>query len=156
MGNVNQLPYRPFPPPWPTFIPKDKLAQWFEAYAEALGINCWMSTTLCSGRWDEASGRWDLTLTRQDGTLRRMAPRHVVFACGVSALPMRPDIAGLENFQGQVMHSGEYTEGSAWRGEPVIVIGTGNSAHEVAHDLHARGAQVTMVQRSLTTIVSLK
>src|SRR5947208_5584393 len=30
---VNHLPYMPFPPNWPTYIPKDKLAGWFEAYA---------------------------------------------------------------------------------------------------------------------------
>jgi hypothetical protein len=28
---VNHLPYMPFPPNWPTYIPKDKLANWFEA-----------------------------------------------------------------------------------------------------------------------------
>jgi putative flavoprotein involved in K+ transport len=33
---VNHLPYMPFPPNWPTYIPKDKLAGWFEAYVESL------------------------------------------------------------------------------------------------------------------------
>ena len=28
--HVNHLPYMPFPPNWPTYIPKDKLAGWFE------------------------------------------------------------------------------------------------------------------------------
>jgi putative flavoprotein involved in K+ transport len=27
--HVNHLPYMPFPPNWPTYIPKDKLAGWF-------------------------------------------------------------------------------------------------------------------------------
>src|SRR5690606_38911741 len=27
--HVNHLPYMPFPPTWPVFIPKDKLAGWF-------------------------------------------------------------------------------------------------------------------------------
>ena len=34
---VNHLPYMPFPPNWPTYIPKDKLANWFEAYVESHG-----------------------------------------------------------------------------------------------------------------------
>ena len=34
---VNHLPYMQFPPNWPTYIPKDKLANWFEAYVEAHG-----------------------------------------------------------------------------------------------------------------------
>jgi lactate dehydrogenase-like 2-hydroxyacid dehydrogenase len=28
--HVNHLPYMPFPSTWPVFIPKDKLANWFE------------------------------------------------------------------------------------------------------------------------------
>jgi NAD(P)-binding Rossmann-like domain len=37
---VNHLPYMPFPPSWPTYIPKDKLAAWFEAYVESLALKC--------------------------------------------------------------------------------------------------------------------
>src|SRR6202171_2195867 len=36
---VNHLPYMPFPPNWPTYIPKDKLANWFAAYVESIDIN---------------------------------------------------------------------------------------------------------------------
>ena len=38
---VNHLPYMPFPPNWPVYIPKDKLANWFESYAEAMELNYW-------------------------------------------------------------------------------------------------------------------
>ena len=38
---VNHLPYMPFPPNWPVYIPKDKLANWFEAYVEAMELNFW-------------------------------------------------------------------------------------------------------------------
>ncbi len=41
---VNHLPYMPFPPNWPTYIPKDKLAAWFEAYVEAMELNYWTGT----------------------------------------------------------------------------------------------------------------
>ena len=41
---VNHLPYMPFPPNWPVYIPKDKLANWFEAYAEAMELNFWTGT----------------------------------------------------------------------------------------------------------------
>ncbi len=43
---VNHLPYMPFPPNWPTYIPKDKLANWFEAYVESLELNYWTGTEL--------------------------------------------------------------------------------------------------------------
>jgi hypothetical protein len=44
--HVNHLPYMPFPPNWPTYIPKDKLAGWFEAYVESMELNYWTATEL--------------------------------------------------------------------------------------------------------------
>lgn len=151
---VNHLPYMPFPPTWPTYIPKDMLANWFESYVSAMELNYWTSTTLTEGRYDDDAGCWEVTLKRGDET-RTMRPRHLIFATGVSAIPIMPDLPGMDDFAGTVMHSGAYTEGRAWAGKRALVIGTGNSAHDVAQDLHACGADVTMVQRASTHIVSL-
>ena len=95
---VNHLPYMPFPRSWPVFIPKDMLANWFEIYAEAMELNVWTRTELASGSWDEAADCWDVLLRRADGTERRMRPRHIVFANGVSTTPIMPDLPGLESF----------------------------------------------------------
>jgi putative flavoprotein involved in K+ transport len=154
--HVNHLPYMPFPPTWPVFIPKDKLANWFEAYAESMELNVWTGTELAAGTYDDAAGHWRVTLRRADGTARSLFPRHLVFATGVSSIPIRPDLPGLADFAGTVMHSGSYTEGAAWKGRKALVLGTGNSGHDVAQDLHASGAEVTMIQRSPTYVVSLK
>jgi cation diffusion facilitator CzcD-associated flavoprotein CzcO len=154
--HVNHLPFMPFPPTWPTFIPKDKLGNWFEAYADSLELNCWTGTELTAGTWDQASRRWLLELKRDDGSVRTMRPKHLVFACGVSAIAKPPQAPGLGDFAGTVMHSGDYTDGRAWRGKRALVLGTGNSAHDVAQDLHAHGAQVSMIQRSPTHVVSLR
>ena len=59
---VNHLPYMPFPKTWPTYIPKDKLANWLEAYAEAMELNVWTGTEFVGGRYDEAERRWSLTV----------------------------------------------------------------------------------------------
>ena len=154
--HVNHLPYMPFPSTWPVFIPKDMLANWFESYAEALELNVWCGTELSAGRWDDAAKCWEVTLTRADGSTRVMRPKHLVYATGVSSIPVRPKMPGLENFAGEVMHSGDYTEGHAWKGRRALVLGTGNSGHDVAQDLHASGAQVSLIQRSPTYVVSLK
>ncbi|GAA0569238.1 NAD(P)/FAD-dependent oxidoreductase [Craurococcus roseus] len=154
--HVNHLPYMPFPPTWPVFIPKDKLANWFEAYAESLELNVWTGTELAGGAYDEAERRWRVTLRRVDGTERTMRPRHLVFATGVSSIPRTPKLPGLDSFAGTVMHSGAYTNGAAWKGRRALVLGTGNSGHDVAQDLHASGAEVSLVQRSPTYIVGIK
>ena len=153
--HVNHLPYMPFPPNWPTYIPKDKLASWFEAYVESMELNYWPETEFEGGSYDERAGRWSVVLRGPGGT-KEMRPRHVVMATGVSGIPSLPDIPTLRNFRGKVLHSSEYDDGEAWQGKRALVIGTGNSGHDIAQDLHAGGAQVTLVQRSSTLIVNVE
>ena len=50
--HVNHLPLMPFPPTWPVFIPKDKLANWFESYVDSLDLNFWTGTELAGGSYD--------------------------------------------------------------------------------------------------------
>ena len=95
---VNHLPYLHFPPNWPTYIPKDKLANWFEAYVESMELNFWTETEFEGGSYDEKEARWTVTLRLADGTQRIMHPRHVVLATGVSGIPSVPEIAGLKEF----------------------------------------------------------
>ena len=153
---VNHLPYMPFPPNWPVYIPKDKLANWFEAYVDAMELNYWTGTEFESGSYDEAQGRWSVLLRLADGSKRTMHPRHVVMATGVSGIPNLPDIPALKNFTGTVLHSSQYDDGEAWKGKKAIVIGTGNSGHDIAQDLHSSGADVTLVQRSSTLVTNIE
>jgi len=153
---VNHLPYLPFPPSWPLYIPKDKLANWFEAYVEAMEINYWTGTEFEGGAYDEKAGRWTVRLRRADGTRREMRPRHVVMAVGVSGIPVIPELPGLRDFRGTVIHSSQYDDGDRWQGKRALVIGSGNSGHDIAQDLHSSGAEVTLVQRSSTLIVNIE
>lgn len=152
---VNHLPYLPFPDSWPVYVPKDKLANWFESYVDAMEINFWTSTEFVGARYDPAERCWSATV-RRDGVERVLAPRHVVMATGVSGIPNVPDIPGIEDFAGRVLHSSAYREGADQAGRRALVIGTGNSGHDVAQDLHSYGAAVTMVQRSPTTVVQVE
>jgi len=154
--HVNHMPLMPFPPTWPVFIPKDKLANWFESYVDSLELNYWTGTELAGGSYDAAERRWTVTLRRTDGSERILRPRHIIVATGVSGIPVWPSIPGLEAFGGTVMHSGSYTSGADWKGRKALVIGTGNSGHDVAQDLCASGVDVTLVQRSPTYVVSIR
>jgi Pyridine nucleotide-disulphide oxidoreductase len=154
--HVNHLPYMPFPPNWPTYIPKDKLASWFEAYVEAMELNYWPATEFEGGTYDETEGRWSVAVRRGDGSTRMMHPRHVVMATGVSGIPNIPDIPSLRHFGGTVVHSSQYEDAEMWRGKNALVIGSGNSGHDIAQDLHSSGAHVTLVQRSPTMIVNVE
>jgi cation diffusion facilitator CzcD-associated flavoprotein CzcO len=154
--HVNHLPYMPFPPTWPTYIPKDMLANWFEAYADAMELNIWSGTELAGGSYDEAKRAWTLRLRRDDGSERVLHPHHLIFATGVSSIPFVPDLPGLGDFAGPKLHAGHFAQPEKWKGKKVLVLGTGTSGHDVAQELHAVGAHVTMIQRSKTYVVSLK
>ncbi len=154
--HVNHLPYMPFPPTWPTYIPKDKLAGWFEAYVEAMELNYWSDTEFLGGAYDEVAAHWEVELKIKDGKERRLRPRHVVLATGVSGIANIPKIPGLDQFAGEVVHSSDYQDGEAWRGKNTLVIGTGNSGHDIAQDLHESGAAVTLVQRSSTLVIEIE
>jgi cation diffusion facilitator CzcD-associated flavoprotein CzcO len=153
---VNHLPYMDFPPTWPTYIPKDMLALWFETYAAAMELNLWTDTEVTGARYDEAASRWRVTVRQADGTERHLSPRHLVMATGVSGIPNLPTIKTLDAFKGTVLHSSQYRDGDDWSGKRAIVIGTGNSGHDISHDLCSSGATVTMVQRSPTRVVNIE
>jgi Flavin-binding monooxygenase-like len=154
--NVNHLPYMRFPPSWPAYIPKDKIAGWFEAYVESMELNYWTATEFESATYDDDTDRWSVVLRRADGSRRELHPRHVVMATGASGIPNLPDIPSLQNFAGTVLHSSQYRSGDAWRDKRALVIGSGNSGHDIAQDLHASGARITLVQRSPTLIVNVE
>src|SRR4029077_18393301 len=65
-----------------------------------------------------------------------------------------PEIAPLREFSGKVIHSSRYEDAAAWEGRRALVIGTGNSGHDIAQDLYSAGAKVTIVQRSPTLITN--
>lgn len=153
---VNHLPYMPFPPSWPVYIPKDKLANWFEAYVDAMELNFWTGTEFEGGAYDAAKERWTVTLRRDDGSKRTMHPRHVVMATGVSGIANMPDIPTLSSFKGTLLHSSRYEDGETWTGKRAIVIGTGNSGHDIAQDLYSSGADVTLVQRAATLVTNIE
>ncbi len=151
----NHLPYMPFPPSWPTYLPKDMLADWFEAYAWAMEINFWTSTELVRGDYDEANNRWNAVVNRADGTEHVLHPKHLVFANGLVGSAHIPELEGLKDFKGEVKHTSDFTNGANWKGKKAIVIGTGTSGHDVAQDLHANGCQTTIVQRGSTMVLSI-
>jgi cation diffusion facilitator CzcD-associated flavoprotein CzcO len=153
---ANSLPYIPFPDTWPTFLPKDKLAGWLEAYAEFMELNVWTDTSFDGGEYEEDTRTWTVRLHDKSGSERIVRPAHLVFATGgVSGTPYVPSIEGIGDFVGDVVHSSAFGDGKSYGVGSAVVFGTGNSGHDVAQELHAQGVKVTMVQQSPTCVVSL-
>ncbi len=155
--HVVQFPYLPFPSVFPEYIPKDKLANWFEDYVDALEINFWTNTPFTGAGYDADAGRWNVELN-QDGRHRTLHPRHLVMTTGgTGVIPNIPDLPGIESFGGNVLHSKNFVSGSDYTGKRVLVVGTGTSAHDIAYNLDLHGAaDVAMLQRGGISVTSLE
>lgn len=151
----NHLPYMPFPKSWPKYDPKDKFGGWLEAYAAAMELNVWTGAEFLGGHYDQDLGQWTVRVRREDGTVRTLHPHHVVLATGAQGAPQIPQIPGAEQFQGEVWHSNAHGTGRDFVGKKALVVGAGNSAHDIAHDFYEQGAsEVTLLQRSGTHVLS--
>jgi putative flavoprotein involved in K+ transport len=148
----DHMPYIPFPDHWPVFAPKDKLADWLEMYAKVMELNYWTSSACIRARYDDAAGEWIVEVDRA-GTPVTLRPKHLVLATGMAGVPVMPDFPGMATFRGVQHHSSRHGSGEAYRGKRCVVIGSNNSAHDICADLWEHGADVTMVQRSSTTVV---
>ncbi|KAJ4368433.1 hypothetical protein N0V83_006790 [Neocucurbitaria cava] len=156
----DHMPYVPFPAHWPVFTPKDKLAEWFEAYVNILELNVWTSTDLKSTSWDENKKQWTVVVERRkpDGTTetRTLHPKHIVQATGHSGKKNFPTIKGMEGFKGdRLCHSSEHPGANpASKGKKAVVVGCCNSGHDIAQDFYEKGYDITIVQRSTTCVIS--
>ncbi|MGH3428546.1 MAG: NAD(P)-binding domain-containing protein, partial [Mycobacteriales bacterium] len=150
----DHLPYLPFPAHWPVFTPKDKLADWFESYASAMELNVWVGTEFLDGDYDDGAGRWVVRVHQPDGTERTLRPSHLVLATGMSGVPYVPEMPGASDFAGVLCHSSAHPSGSEFARQRAVVVGSCNSGHDIAQDFYEQGADVTMVQRSGTYVMS--
>lgn len=153
---MNDMPYIPLPAHWGSFTPKDQWADWLDCYAKLMNLNFWPSTEALGGSFNEATRQWDVRLRLADGTVRTMRPKHVVLAVGgVGGKPRVPELPGLKDFQGEVLHSSTFKTGAAYPGKKVMVVGASTTAHDICLDLFHKGAFPTMAQRGPTCVVNI-
>ncbi|WP_017523833.1 flavin-containing monooxygenase [Pusillimonas noertemannii] len=154
---ANDLPYLKLPSHWGEFLSKDQWADWLDSYARLMNLNCSYSTELVSGSFDEGSKTWEVVLRTADGDLRTLRPKHVVMAIGgVGGKPRIPGFPGLDQFQGEVLHSSRYKNGKRFKGQKVWVVGSSTTAHDICLDLYHSDASPTMVQRGATCVVGIQ
>jgi putative flavoprotein involved in K+ transport len=147
----DHLPYIDFPANWPVFSPKDKIADWLEMYARVMELNYWGSTECKTASFDEKAKEWTVVVDRE-GAEMTLRPKHLVLATGQSGKPNMPNFEGMDVFKGEQHHSSKHPGPDAYRGKKAVVIGSNNSAHDIAAALWEVGADVTMVQRSSTHV----
>ena len=108
-----------------------------------------------SADWDSAECRWNVVLDAA-GEQRTVRARHVYWASGYYSYSeaYTPQLAGVEDFAGEVIHPQFWPEDYPVEGKTIVVIGSGATAITLVPALAQRGARVGMLQRSPTYIVT--
>lgn len=134
-------------PSWSrVFAPGEEL----KAYAEhcvrkyKLADRIRLNTGINGATFDEQSGTWALT-TEQGETL---TARYIIGATGVLTQPKKPDIAGIDRFNGITMHTARWDHQVSLKGKRVAIIGTGASALQVIPEIAPEVKQLTVFQRT--------
>ena len=83
----------------------------------------------------DAGQRWVVETADGQSTLYR----GVVWACGLQRTPYLPEIKGLKDFEGEVMHSSKYKRVAQVLDKRVLVIGAGNSGVDIVVDAAIAG-----------------
>ncbi|RNI19878.1 flavin-containing monooxygenase [Flexivirga caeni] len=115
------------------------------------------STKVIAADWSSQDARWTLTTQSAAGE-HTVSANFVYFSCGYYNYtdPYRPDIPGLADFSGQVIHPQFWpANGVDVAGRTVTVIGSGATAMTLVPALARQGAHVTMLQRSPSYVLSL-
>ncbi len=148
----DHMPYMQFPDHWPIFSPKDKIGDWLEMYAKIMEINYWGLSECINASFDELNEEWTVIVDK-NGEDVEVKTKHLVFATGMSGMPNIPNIENLDQYKGDYVHSSNFISGSSYKDKNCIVVGSNNSAHDIAAELWEQGAMnVTMIQRSSTTV----
>lgn len=150
-----ELPLMPFPADYPIYPSKQQFVAYLESYAARFGISPTYNRTVVHAEYDEQLLLWRVS-TRTSGTMEeevQYASRWLIVATGENAEVVQPDIDGLQEFPGTVVHTSAYKSGSAFTGKRVLVVGCGNSGMEVCLDLCNHNAEPHIVVRDAVHIL---
>lgn len=129
------------------WVARDDMVRYLRAYAERHNLAPRFGTEV--RRLDRDAGGW--TADTGGGSVRA---RQVVLACGFNREPVRPEWPGQQSFRGPVVHASAYTSPDPYRGQDVLVVGSGNTGAEIAADLAESGAaRVRLAVRTPPNVV---
>lgn len=120
---------------------RDEVIAYLQRYADRLDAEIRTGTRVTSVQAAEEG----FTVRLADGTLLQ-APG-VIAASGSFGNPHLPTVVGQDGFAGKILHAAAYRNTAPYAGARVVVVGAGNSAIQIAHEL-ADVASVSLATRA--------
>ncbi|XP_008795039.2 indole-3-pyruvate monooxygenase YUCCA6 [Phoenix dactylifera] len=150
-----ELPLMPFPKWFPTYPTKQQFVAYLEDYARRFDIRPAFNETVVSAEYDAVLGFWRVRTTATTSKEERTeyVCQWLVVATGENAEAVLPEIDGLREFKGTIMHTSIYKSGDVFRGKRVLVVGCGNSGMEVCLDLCNHNVYPSLVVRDTVHVL---
>jgi cation diffusion facilitator CzcD-associated flavoprotein CzcO len=106
--------------------------------------------------WSTPDACWTVQLEGADGTRSALRCNFLLMCPGYYRYDRghQPTLPGIERFAGRVVHPQFWPQGLDTSGRRIVIIGSGATAVTLLPSLAQTAAQVTMLQRSPTWIVS--
>lgn len=138
-------------PSWSrSYSPQPEILRYLQGVAERAGVlgRFRFGVEVESLTWEESEQRW-----RAETSAGPVTATTVVTAAGGITEPRMPDIEGLEEFAGPVVHTARWDHDVEYAGKRVAVIGTGASAIQVVPELAREVAHLDVYQRTAPWII---
>lgn len=104
-----------------------------------------LSTRVATAEWDETAAVWRVATEAGDVHIAR----HVVCATGSLSIPNKPAIAGVDDFEGEVLFTAQWPDSQpSFAGKRIGVIGTGSSGIQSIPLIAQEAAELTVFQRT--------
>lgn len=137
------------------YAPSWEIRDYLQDTAKKYGADRFMKlrheVTECT--WDNARGKWIVMVKRPSGDIFKDESDVLISARGLLNHKQWPDIEGLKDFQGEVMHSADWNDDYDFTHKRIGVIGSGSSAIQIIPSLQkVPGAQLNCFMRSKTWI----
>jgi cation diffusion facilitator CzcD-associated flavoprotein CzcO len=130
----SKLPGARYPAGTPMFPSRDQVVAYLEDYARDNELEIRFRTRV--ERIEPRAGGW-----RLETSTGELTADHVVVAAGYEHTFWVPRWPGRDRFEGRLIHSAEYRNAEEFRGADALVVGSGSSGMEIAHDLAEGGAE---------------
>jgi cation diffusion facilitator CzcD-associated flavoprotein CzcO len=133
------------------FAPRAEIQRYLADCVERFGLapHLRFNTTVRRACWNEERRRWQVT----DAQGQVRTADVLVSAIGGLSRPARPDIPGLDEFAGPVIHSQQWPDSLPLAGKRVAVIGTGASAIQFVPHVQREAERLDVYQRSAQWIL---
>ena len=131
--DLYEFPEFPLPPEAENFTPGPAFRQYLEEYADKFEIReCLHLGMEVSSVERMSPGGWILQIDTGEGGVEEQADFLIIATGLYSETPFLPDVAGMDAFKGQVLHSSDVKDFDQLRDRDIVVVGYGKSAADIA------------------------